>query len=291
MAPRPPMAEPDLVEHTGFILAEDEMMKTYLSDITVPSRPGTNKLDKVGVWFRFPEGERQIKYPFITIDLLSAEPAFDLFTSDYRMNPVGLYRPSVAPSYPEPPDGWNKQNYTVRNYWPFRLLYQVMVHARSSLHDRYLWSRFMTDVFPPRPFWIGCDVDNTWRRTELVDFASADMPETTESGTKRIFRKVYTVQTLAEVPQERVIEAYRVLQVLIPVVAREQFEIYYRDVLYGHADPLNEFSQKEREEKGEYFHIWHEGVQAPSATDPPPVLPHAYGIGPYGVGPYGGNEP
>ena len=94
-------------------------------------------------------------------------------------------------------------------------MYQVMVHCRSSLHDRYLLSLFMTDLVQVRPFWVGVDADMTWRRVERVDFAQADVPETTESGTKRIFRKVHTISMLAEVPQAAFVESYLALRVFL----------------------------------------------------------------------------
>ena len=78
MATRPLRDEPRVHTHQGFLLSEDKMMLDHLSGITVPSREPTDPKTPVGVWFRWPEGERQIKYPFITIDLLSAEPAFEL---------------------------------------------------------------------------------------------------------------------------------------------------------------------------------------------------------------------
>jgi hypothetical protein len=225
-ANQPLLAEPNLQAHTGFMLAEDEALKKYLSGITVPGReigdPGT----KVGCWFRWPEGERQLKYPFITIDSITAEPAYELFHSTHVESSIGLYRPSVAPSLPPPTEGWGVQGYSVLNYWPFRLVYQVNVYSRSALHDRYLRSIFATDVLPQRPFWIACDVDNTWRRMEQIGYAATDQAETSESGTKRIFRKVYTVSMLAEVPQERLQDQafYKVFRVYLSAQDRNTTE-------------------------------------------------------------------
>jgi hypothetical protein len=222
----PMLGTPDMATHTGFILAEDAALHTYLSGLEVPNRPGDSKMTEVGVWFRFPEGERAIKYPFITIDLIDVSPAYELWTSEYIMSTDGLYQPSVSPTMPVPDADMNLD---VRNFLPFKLTYQVSVHCRSSLHDRYLMSHFFTDVFPPRPFWMGVDADNTWRRVELVDSAQADLMETTESGNKRIFRKVYTISMLAEVPQESIRQAWQVLRVYTPIVDRS----YVDDFLYN----------------------------------------------------------
>jgi hypothetical protein len=267
MAVRPLRDEPNIWTHQGFLLAEDEMMKDHLSDITVPGRASTDPTVPLGVWFRWPEGERQIRYPFTTIDLLQAEPAFDLFSSDYYLPEQDLYRPSVSPDIPDPAEGWDVQSYALRNFLPFRLTYQVAVHARNALHDRYLHSIFRTDVFPPRPFWIWCATDETWRRTELSSMVAADTSETSESGTKRIFRKVYTVNVLAEVPQDRILDSvvYRALKVLIPLVWLPYMDSYRDQFLTDQPDPLNDFTQQEREDGGEVGHIWHQGHQMPTA--------------------------
>jgi hypothetical protein len=213
-------------DHVGFLLAEDEALKTYLTGIEVPGRDPDSPREKVGVWFRWPQSERQIKYPFITIDAITAEPAYELFHSNHWENTQGLYRPSVSPTLPPPVQGWALQDYQILNYLPFRLVYQVSVFSRHNLHDRYLRSIFATDVFPQRPFWIACDADNTWRRTELIGYANTDQSETSESGTKRIFRKVYTVSLLAEVPQTRFLDAsfYKVFRLHIDAYERDGLE-------------------------------------------------------------------
>ena len=252
-----------------------------------PGKPTAPPI-KVGVWFRFPEGERQIKYPFITIDLLSAEPAFDLFHSDHWEDTEGLYRPSFSPTLPPPPFGFAR--WAVRNYLPFRLMFQVSHFARSNLHDRYLTSIFMTDVFPVRPFWVISPADNVFRRTELVGMNASNTPETTESGTKRIFRKFYTVAMLTDVPQTRFTTNdifYQALRVYVPVVEREAFDTYFAQIVKDQSDPLNDFTQEERTEAGEFFTVVHEGREMPPAEDPVAGL-MAYGMGPYGSGPFGG---
>jgi len=238
---RPLTAEPDIWEHKGFMLAEDEALKSYLTGITVPGREPTDPREKVGIWFRWPTGERQLKYPFITIDSITAEPAYELFHSNHQEPTEGYYQPSVGRTLPPPSGGWAVMGYSITNHLPFRLVYQVTVFSRHNLHDRYLRSIFATDVFPQRPFWIACDVDGTWRRTEVVGYASNDQAETNESGTKRIFRKVYTISMLAEVPQVRLQDAefYKTFRTFISV----------RD--------LDEWDK-------EYFHLAHEGQEVPT---------------------------
>jgi hypothetical protein len=260
-------APPDLVAHLGFILAEEEALKQWLTGLKVPTRPGTEGTTDVEVWYRWPEGERQIKYPYITIDFLTAEPNYELFTSTFIQEPRGLYQPSFSPTLPPVPAG---MTYNVREYLVMNLVWQVAVYSRSALHDRYLTSIFMTDVLPPRPFFIYSAADDLHHRTERVSFQAADTLETTESGTKRVFRKIYTISMLTEIPQNVFTDpegysSYQALRVLIPVVARPQFDTYFARILNGHSDPIGEFSQDQREREGEYFYIAHEGDTAPSA--------------------------
>ena len=81
---------------------------------------------------------------------------------------------------------------------------------------------------------------------------AADLSETTESGTKRIFRKMYTISMLAEVPQDRIVDSYgyKVLRVLIPVTDRDWFDRYHEEILDNQASPLGHFTQQEREMHG-----------------------------------------
>lgn len=252
-----PVGSPNMATHTGFLLAEDEALHTYLSGIRIPTKPGGTDTTEVGVWFRYPQSERAIKYPFITIDMLDVMPAYDLWTSEYVQPAEGMYNPSVAPTLPDP-DAY--KGYAIRPFLAFRIMYQITVHCRSSLHDRYLNSLFLTDVLPPRPFWLGVDADNTWRRCEVVDFAQADVAETTESGDKRIFRKMYTISLHAEIPQERFTQAWQVLRVFVAAVDRDKIEDYFNNILQSEGEdvlePNETFTPSEREAQGEYFNYY-----------------------------------
>jgi hypothetical protein len=231
---QPFVGEPDLLQHTGFILAEDDALHRYLENIVVPKKPDEDAGQKVRVWFRFPEGERQISYPFITINMIDVAPAYELWTSEFVVDTEGLYRPSVMPSLPAPN---TDMGYSIRPYLAFHITYQVTVHTRSNLHDRYLASLFFTDIFPPRPFWLGVDADNTWRRCELLDFAQQDVPESTESGIKRIFRKMYTISMLSEIPQERLYQSWKVLRVFVAITDRQMVDDYMENVLKPNISP------------------------------------------------------
>lgn len=244
----------DLSAHTGLLLAEDAAIKQYLSGITVPD--GKGGMTEVDVWFRYPEGERRIKYPFITIDFLAINPSYERWTSihqvpeDYcefedpqtgELVSKGMYIPSTASSLPEKES--ETAGYKILPYLMHTLMYQVAVHSRSALHDRYLLSRFMTDIFPPRPFWVGVDADKTWRRCELLSMQQADTSESTESGNKRMFRKIFTISLDAEIPQDRVYEIEKVLRVHAdvypenPISNRESVEHAYDDP-HTYAEPV-----------------------------------------------------
>jgi hypothetical protein len=268
----PLLAEPTLDTHRGFILAEEEALKEHLTGLSVPAvgnSNGNHTPVKVPVWYRFPEGERQLKYPFIIIDLITIEPAFDLFHSEHFYDSTDperpLYRPSFSPTIPPPPFG--EVEWVVRNYLPFRLTFQVSHYARSNLHDRFLTSIFMTDIFPVRPFHIRCKADDTWRRTECQGMVQMNQTETTESGTKRIFRKSWTITMQAEIPQNRFTEdgdwSYKVFRVFIPVVQRDMVDSYFEQFLNNQPDPLNDFTPQERAEGGELFHVLHEAPPSP----------------------------
>lgn len=243
----------DAGAHTGLILAEDAALKAYLSGITVPGKD--DAMDEVSVWFRYPEGERRIKFPFITIDFLAINPSYDRWTSYHEVpetycqfeDPVsgevqstGMYIPSFAPSLPEKEDP--DSGYHVDPYLMHTLMYQVSVHSRSALHDRYLLSLFMTDIFPPRPFWIGVDADKTWRRCEVQEMAQGDTTETTESGNKRIFRKIYTISMDAEIPQSRAYEVIKAQRVHVDVysddVTQREAVDHAFDSVHQYAEPV-----------------------------------------------------
>lgn len=144
----PPPNYPDINQ---FILAEDDALKVLIEGIVVPGdKPGRT----VPVHFRFPESEQQIIYPFITIDLIGIDPAYDLWTSVWYQNEGtdifeeettgayahnGLHEPSVAPSVwdaPVPPDP--SKPLRRLNYLPYRLFYQITTWSKFFAHDRIM---------------------------------------------------------------------------------------------------------------------------------------------------------
>lgn len=210
------MPPPDYPAVNQFLLAEDDALKNLLEGIVVPGdKPGRT----VPVWFRFPEGEKQIIYPFITIDLIGIDPAYDLWTSMYRKNEnsevfeeettgaymhTGLHEPSVSPSVwtaPTPPDPTKPLRRW--NYLPYRLFYQVTTWSKFFAHDRVMTARLIRDIIMPRPSWLQVPSDGTWKRMEPLGWSAADIP-TQEGNVKRIFRKAFTVSVQTEIPQDNI---------------------------------------------------------------------------------------
>ena len=70
---------------------------------------------------------------------------------------------------------------------------------------------------------------------------------------------------LAEIPQDRIIDSYvyKALRVLIPVVDLAWFDDYYNEMLKNQPTPLDTFTQEERADAGECFHLVHEGIEVP----------------------------
>ena len=80
----------------------------------------------------------------------------------------------------------------------------------------------------------------TWRRTEQIGYANTDVSETNESGTKRIFRKVYTIAMHAEVPQTRFLDAafYKVFRFHLDVYDRQRLDHFFEVNHEGHRSAL-----------------------------------------------------
>lgn len=216
------ISDPDVYEHLGFILAEEAAMKQHVSGLRVPNPRGEGGTSEVPVWFRWPESERRMSYPFITIDTLTVAPAYDRWTSVYDAakapvlfegygdNPdrEGLYYPGYTPQI----DFEENKSYYVERYLAYNIVFQISTFCRSALHDRFLTSRILTDVLGPRTFTVNVEADHAWRRCEVLKWASGDTMETTEAS-KRIFRKFYTVLMETEIPASKVVEYTKIEKV------------------------------------------------------------------------------
>jgi hypothetical protein len=201
---------------TGFLLAEDEAIKLRFSNITVSDdRDGSRN---VQVFFRYPEGETERTYPFITIELIDIMHAKNRQHSEVTLNthraghPNNLsYWPSVSSA--SAPNISGNDLYSTTEFTPVDLLYQVSTFTRSALHDRQLASQMLTTVVPFRYGSILIGADGTSRRLDLLDWTTADLLDPEAGYRKRIFRKIYTLQMNAELTTSALVGLKKVLSV------------------------------------------------------------------------------
>lgn len=187
----------------GFMLAEDAAIKARFANLTV-SDDRTNER-AVSVFFRYPEGETEKHYPFITVelvDLIHNKSVQHSETSYYYgngRNDVDYYPSELGSSALDgyvPEDGFVKLD----SFVPVTLLYQISTYTRSALHDRQLTSKILRRVAPFRRGFIEIPEDGTIRRFDLMGWSSSDLLDQESGYRKRIFRKVYTLQMSAEIP-------------------------------------------------------------------------------------------
>jgi hypothetical protein len=207
----------------GFLLAEDAAVKARFSEITVTDDRNAER--PVSVYFRYPEGETEKKYPFITIELI------DIAHDTSRQQSENYYYYSSTASASSRTDFLNYypseltaqelaaqtqgSNYLrMESFVPMTLVYQISTFARSALHDRQLTSKILRRVMPFRRGFIEIPEDGTIRRFDLAGWASADLLDQEAGFKKRIFRKVYTVQLTAEMPTSDLVAIKRVTSVV-----------------------------------------------------------------------------
>jgi hypothetical protein len=191
---------------SGFLLAEDEAIKTRFSGLTVSD--DRNGSREVQVFFRYPDGETERTYPFITIELIDIVHARNRQHSHveqygYKEGDDWGDRPSAVTYYPSQgqitvPE--EVEYLKTTEYLPVDIMYQVSTYTRSALHDRQLTAKLLYGVVPFRYNSIYIPADNTSRRLDLLDWTTADLLDPEAGYRKRIFRKVYTLQMGAELP-------------------------------------------------------------------------------------------
>lgn len=190
---------------TGFLLAEDEAIKARFSGLYVTD--DRNERRPVKVFFRYPEGETERDYPFITIELIDVLHATERQLSDQTAyidtTGSGLFtdRPAFV-------DYWPSESASISgsatfliadDFIPVDLLYQVSIYTRSALHDRQLTSGIIRKVAPFRWNSINIPADGTVRRFDMLDWTNADLLDMESGYRKRIFRKVLTLKMSAEI--------------------------------------------------------------------------------------------
>ena len=204
------------MSRSGFLLAEDEALKQHLSGITVTDDRNENR--PVKVFFRYPEGETEKHYPFITIEMASMNYARNrqhsehtLYYSKPNVHPNNVNLPnyiSYVPSEMDENGLINELGASVSAYLrmeeplPVDLVYQVSTYTRNALHDRQLTAKFLRTIFPFRSNYIVVAADGTVRRLDLLNWSQADLLDVEAGYRKRTFRKVYTVMINAEIQRD-----------------------------------------------------------------------------------------
>lgn len=202
---------------TGFLLAEDEALKIRFSGLTVTDDREASR--PVQVFFRYPEGETERYYPFITLELIDVVHAKNRQHSETTLYTHRAGHPSNINYWPSqssassPPLVDGNDFYSTTEFTPIDILYQVSTFTRSALHDRQLTAQILTEVTPFRYNSILVGADGTSRRLDLLDWATADLLDPEAGYRKRIFRKVYTLQMSSELPTTALIGLKKVLSV------------------------------------------------------------------------------
>ena len=196
---------------TGFLLAEDEAIKLRFSNLFVTD--DRNARRPVKVFFRYPEGETEREYPFITIELIDVIHATERQHSDVAiysdMSESDLFvdHPAFFSYWPSEADHISasatsasaSQFVVTDDFIPVDLLYQVSIYTRSALHDRQLSAGILARVTPFRWNSIQIQADNTVRRFDMLDWTNADLLDMESGYRKRIFRKVLTLKMSSEI--------------------------------------------------------------------------------------------
>lgn len=179
------------MEAIPWIEDEDALLKEKLAGIVVTDAkaPGGRG---VKVWYRYPEQEeRDIVYPFITIDMIGVREALD------RAHRGGQIRPSLTgyrpPEYVGAPEG--RVHVTE---WPVAmdLDYQLTTYARNIQHDRQIM-RQLWALFPGRYGSLGGNAAPYVRpfSAQVTSMVPGDRLD--EFG-KRQFRKIFSLRVFSE---------------------------------------------------------------------------------------------
>ena len=218
-------------ERPGFLTAEDNALKARLVDGLTVTDDRDNARD-VNVRFRFPEGEIEKLYPFVTIDLVDIRHARDRQHSEVtyyypsnngaspNLNDYASYKTlAYFPSEYDETDLWStvgaSADYLASEQMiPVDLTYQISTWCRHQKHDRELTAGMLRYVFPlqGRSF-ILIPEDGTRRRCDLLDWRPADIRDQEAGYNKRVFRKIYTVSINSELPPAGLRAVKKVLSV------------------------------------------------------------------------------
>lgn len=201
---------------TGFLFAEDEAIKLQVSGLTVTDDRDAQR--PVQVFFRYPEGETERHYPFITIELIDVVHAKNRQHSESYLDTNSAGQPNNFDYWPSTssassPNIAGFDSFRTTEFLPVDLLYQVSTFTRSAIHDRQLVNQMLTQVFPFRYGSLVVSADNKSRRLDLLDWSTADLLDPEAGYRKRIFRKIYTIQMTSELPTSAIVGLKKVTTV------------------------------------------------------------------------------
>lgn len=217
----------------GFLLAEDAALKARFSNLTVTDDRDVAR--PVKVFFRYPDGETEKAYPFITIEMIDLVHARNRQHSESMLVYTSATSSGSA-SYPNTgPDkltywpsrkanmqdveGANDVDFIISTeFVPVDLLYQVSTFTRSAIHDRQLSAQMLSTIVPFRKGFIDIPEDGTIRRLDLLDWTTADLLDSESGYRKRIFRKIYTLQMSAEIPSADMVGLSQIRTVIPSIV-------------------------------------------------------------------------
>jgi hypothetical protein len=175
-----------------FLLSEDIALKQRMQGMFV--RDGNSAHRSVGVWFGQPDKElRAQNYPYVIVNLLGINPAYERFHS---ANPVSLEY--LTPPVPVGPG----QTLLYDRPIPVNIDYQVTAYSRHPHHDRSLMAQMLRRL-PMQGGLIAVTHDDedvaTARR---LDFLRLDKRDRSEDN-KRLFTVDFTVRISSEMEPDR----------------------------------------------------------------------------------------
>ncbi len=213
------------MSNPGFLLAEDAAVKARFSNIAVSDDKEQQRVAQV--FFRYPEGEKEKSYPFITLENVGLIHNTRLQHSEqdyYYSTTVGAsvnnpafidYFPSEMTSSDLNSSLDNEVNYLkMDSFVPVTLIYQIATYTRSALHDRQMTAKILRRVAPFRRGFIDVPEDGTIRRFDLISWTNSDLLDGEAGYRKRVFRKVYTIHMSAEIPASDITQVKRVESVV-----------------------------------------------------------------------------
>lgn len=203
----------------GFQFAESAALKHRILELQLSDKRSNAR--PVQVFFGYPEGETEKKYPFMTIDLIGISYAPDRQESERQyiydaLNPTRSNKHYFIDTSDEADlatlagnDGILTEDQVV----PVDMIFQVTTHSRDRIHDIQMTNLLFWRVFPMRRGFIMVPEDGTIRRCDLLDYRPLNVLDQEAGYNKAVLRKAFTVSINSEIPQSDLIGAQRVLEV------------------------------------------------------------------------------